>query len=307
MSVSVIICTLNRAHLLERMLHSLLHQSLRPDCFEILVVDDGSQDETPSVCHRFRQKLPDFKYIPIQQNLGLAHARNVGTQEALGEKVLFTDDDCIAEKRWVERLSLALDREPIVAGAVASPTTNCIKLCHNIAQFHSFMPGRKRKTLQFIAGANMGFRRSVLDELGGFTASFRIAQDMELILRARLKGYGVHFVPDAVVMHDPSRTRFKDIAHHISEHARTTILLRKQYHVLLNTPFVLRSSPLLLLFAPLIALKVTWDIYSHNLSLARRFWTMPLVYALKLAWCWGAVQGLQRQEKAGQKGENPFL
>jgi GT2 family glycosyltransferase len=157
------------------------------------------------------------------------------------------------------------------------------------------MSGRKAGPVEFIAGSNMGFRKSVLKELNGSQEGRRCAEDMELILRARLKGYRIYFVPDAVVTHDHDRTTLAKILKYSLEHASVTILLRNQYCSLLRTPFVLRSPALILMAAPVIALKVTAGIYMSNLHLAKYFWTAPMVFALKLAWCWGAACGLRRQ------------
>ena len=296
-AISVIICTYNRGYFLKRVVLSLARQTLKPDQFEIIVVDDGSQDDTPFVCDTLRGKLSNLKYISTGANHGLAHARNLGIQAASGKYILFTDDDCIPATDWVERLSIALESNPIVAGTVASPVNDYVKLCHNISVFHAFMPGRKPGLVQFIAGANMGFWRSVIEELSGFQEDLRTAQDMEFILRARLEGFKIYFVPGAIVTHDPERLSVADIFRYSSEHASVTILLRIRYNSLLKSPFILRSSLFTLLVAPIIALKVTFEIYLRNFRLAKFFWTAPLVYMLKLAWCWGAAEGLRRQNR----------
>ncbi|MDV2502789.1 MAG: glycosyltransferase family 2 protein [bacterium] len=290
---SVIICTYNRAHLLKRVLRSLTKQSLPLNRFEVIVVDDGSQDDTAKLCDVMSRELPNFKYISLGTNSGKANACNAGIEKATGNHILFTDDDCIAANNWVERMNDALEQEAIVAGAIASPTGSYLKLCHNIAELHHFMPGQKEGQREFIAGANMGFRRSVLEELRGFGEGTDPVDDMELILRARTKGYGIYYVPDALVTHDPERTTLSSIFGYSAEHASRTILLRNEYRALLRTPFVLRSPALLLAAAPAIALKVTWGIYLRNPRIAKLFWTAPMVYALKLAWCWGAARSLR--------------
>jgi GT2 family glycosyltransferase len=295
MFVSVIIRTYNRAHFLERVLSSLANQTLSTEQYEVIVVDDGSKDSTREVCNKMRLKLPDIRYVSSGTNIGLGSITNLGVRSARGDYILFVDDDCIAKKDWVECLSKPLKHENIVVGSVVSPVTNYIKLCHNIAEFHSFMPGRRAGPVEFIVGANMGFRRSVFDELNGTQENRRCAEDMELILRARLKGYRIYFVPDAVVTHDHNRTTLTEIFRYSSNHASVTILLRNQYRSLLHTPFVLSSSILILMAAPVIALKVTTGIYLSNLYLLKRFWTAPTVFALKLAWCWGAAMGLRNR------------
>jgi GT2 family glycosyltransferase len=270
-----------------------VRQSIGADQFEIVAVDDGSRDNTAEVCDEMRAELPNLKYISTGSNKGLANARNIGIAASTGDYLLFTDDDCIASENWVECLRDALGAEKIVAGAVESTTTDFMKLCHNIAQFHAYMPGQKAGVKEMIAGANMAFRRSVIKELEGFQADIPCADDTELALRARAKGYRVAFAPCATVTHDPERTTLKDIVKYAASHASTTIHFRNHYRTLLKTPFVLQSPVLLLMAAPVIALKVTAGIYLQNPHLARLFWTAPMVYVLKLAWCWGAARGLR--------------
>lgn len=267
------------------------------------MVDDGSRDETAEVCDIMRSELPNLRYVSTGSNVGVARARNIGVKVSSGNYILFTDDDCIAAKNWIEGLSAALDREPIAAGALVSPVSNYFKLCHNIAEFHAVMKGKKAGPVDFLAGANMGFRRSVLKELGGFNVRSKFAEDMELVLRARMKGYRVFFVPEAVVMHDPDRSTFTSIVKYSANHASETILLRNKYRSILKTPMVLRSPSLILATAPLMALNVTASIYLRNLGLIKYFPTLPMVFALKLAWCWGASRGLRNQKNLSFKEE----
>jgi len=297
MFTSVIICTYNRAHFLKRTLRSLADQTVGAERFEVLIVDDGSEDETANVCKKMSKEVSNLRYVATGKNIGLGSAGNLGISSARGDFVLFTDDDCIAQRDWVERMGAALAQEPVVAGAITSPVSDYVRLCHNIAHFHPFMPGRKAGPVDFIAGANMGFHRSVLEKLQGFEKGRRLASDTEFALRGRQSGYRIYFTPDAIVTHCPERTTLALIFRYASQHAFHTILLRDQYRSLLGTPSVLRSSALTLLASPLIALKVTLSIYLGNSNLAKTFWTAPLVYGLKLAWCWGAARGLRAQKK----------
>ena len=297
LQTSVIICTYNRAPLLKRTLESLARQTISPDRYELIVVDDGSQDDTAGVCDMARNKMPDLKYIYTGENYGSARSRNLGIQKASGYYILFTDDDCIPEEDWIEKMIDALRHEPIVAGAVKSAYYNYYKLCHNIAEFHAVMPGEKRDYIEFIAGANMGFQRPVLEEFQGFQEDNRYAEDMEFILRARQKGYHPFFARNAVVIHDHDRDTITSIFKYSALHASKTIILRNKYLSVLKTPFVLRSPLLVILSAPLIAFRVTASIYLNNPEFVRYLTTIPMVYALKLAWCWGAARGLWQKRK----------
>jgi len=293
--VSVIICTYNRARSLERTLDALAAQTYPPDRFEVMVIDDGSADETKQICERIKSRRGNFSYLRLEKNSGLSTARNIGVRKARGERLLFTDDDCIPANSWVEKLSTALAKgKPVVTGTIETPPKPYIKLCHNISAFYGSMGFQKADSRKFLVGANMGFARHILDELGGFQPNREIGEDTEIMLRAWKAGYTVNFVADAVVMHDPDRITLGSIMRYSAQHGAASVRLRNQHKDLLRTPFILRYPPLVLLAAPFIALKVTSSIYLRNRKLARLWWTMPTVYATKLAWCWGAAQGLRR-------------
>jgi GT2 family glycosyltransferase len=292
-SVSVVICTHNRAGRLERALRALGAQRRPAGGFEIVVVDDGSSDETPQVCRRLAARMPDLRYVSTGENLGLSPARNRGVAAARGDLILFVDDDCIPAPDWVLRMTESLRRRPVVAGAVATPSGGFAKLCHNVAQFYGFMPCQRAGPVALIAGANMGFRREVLEDVGGFRDSRGYAEDIEFILRARARGYAPYFDPRAIVTHDPDRSTLRGIFAYSASHAASTVHLRNTYRDVLHTPGLLRSPVLLLAAAPAIALAVTLRIYLSSPWLARCFWTAPIVYGLKFAWCVGAAQGLR--------------
>ncbi len=297
---SVIVCTYNRARLLKRLLESLLCQTAPVDTFEIIVVDDGSGDDTAGVCREMMERMPNMRYLPLESNSGLGAAGNHGAAAARGQYLLFTDDDCIPDPGWIEKMCAVLRDSPIAAGTMVSPRSNYFKLCHNIAQFYPFMPGQKAAKLDFIAGANMGIQAGIVDEIGGFNPG-TIIPDMEYILRARQKGFTITYAAEAVVTHDPQRVTLGSVLAYAAAHAAETILLRHRFRELLRTPLVLFSPVLILLAAPVIAFKTTAGIYLGNRELLRCFHTIPMVYLIKLAWCWGAARGLRYWKRKRKK------
>lgn len=296
MQASVIVCTYNRSWLLARTLLALADQTVGLERFEVVVVNDGSTDDTETLCMRIGERLPNLRYVDNKRNAGICQAMEKGIRAAKGACLLFTDDDCIPNCDWVERMCAALERETIVAGMIVSPVSNFFKLCHNIAEFHPFLPGHKPGPAAFIAGANMGVQRAVIEDLGGFSKSNQLAPDMEMILRARARGYRITRATDSFVLHDPNRTSPQAIFLYAARHAEETIVLRNRYSRVLHTPFVLRLAVLILLSAPAIALWTTLGIYIRNPITAKYWKTIPVVGALKLAWCWGAARGLIRLE-----------
>jgi glycosyltransferase involved in cell wall biosynthesis len=291
--IDVIICTYNRAECLPRLLDALGKQTAPHSSFEILVVDDGSTDGTENLCRDFAQIMPNLRYERARRNQGLARSRNLGIAVSRAPLLAFIDDDCIPARDWVERMIAALDKHLIVAGAIESPTEDFWKLCHNIAQFHPFLSSRRARKSRFIAGANMGFHRRVLESIGGFEPERMMAEDMECILRAGRAGIDVAFRPEAVVRHDPPRTGLREILHYAAKHARTTVHLRRHYRTELGIPSLVLSPAFLLFFSPVIAILTTCKIFFTDPILLRRHpETFPVVCALKLAWCVGACQGL---------------
>jgi len=283
MLISVIISTYNRSHILRRTLTSFARQTVSTDRFEVIVVDDGSRDDTGQMCRKMQRTLTNLKYVVLRENAGAARARNRGIEAAAGEYILFTDDDCIPDPCRIEVMKDCLEGQSVVAGAIASPLRRYLPLSHNISQVHRFMPGHRAGRIRFVSTANLGVRRDVLRKVGTFRADLRIAQDTEWSFRLQDEGFSIYFAPEAIVSHIPDETTLRAAFSHSTEHAAVTIHLRNRYREILHTPFILRSPAAILLCAPFIALKVTAGIYLCNPKLSRAFWTAPLVYCLKLA------------------------
>lgn len=292
---SVIVCTRNRVVRLRRLLESLTRQTLPVSLFEVIVVDDASSDDSAAAWCAFKGGLPGLKCLRLESHSGLAVAANHGVAAASGSLLLFTDDDCIPDERWTDAMSTALQQSEIVAGAIASPQGNRFTMVHNIAQFHPFLAGRAARKVDFIAGANMGFRRTIWEDVGPFRPGFPLP-DMEWVLRAREKGYEIDFAPTAKVTHDPPRSDWRSIVAYSTAHASYSIGLRLKHRDLLGTPLVLRNRRLLLTAAPLIALLTTARIFLANRELWRFLYLAPHLFRLKLAWCSGAVRGLRQIE-----------
>jgi len=101
--VSVVICTLDRPHYLRLATQSVVSQALARDRYELLIVDNGSTDETERMIRTEFGSVPNLRYIrePI---LGLSRARNTGWTQASGEFVAYLDDDAVAVPYWLEKI-----------------------------------------------------------------------------------------------------------------------------------------------------------------------------------------------------------
>jgi glucosyl-dolichyl phosphate glucuronosyltransferase len=118
--ISAVVATYNRAAYLRKALQSLADQTLSQDRYEIVVVDNGSQDETRQVCAEFHDMLNlRYLYEPVS---GVSRARNTGCRSARGDYVAFMDDDCVATPGWLTAiLGVFTDCQPkpgIVGGPI---------------------------------------------------------------------------------------------------------------------------------------------------------------------------------------------
>ena len=119
LTASVVVVTKDRPELLATLLRSLAGQSLMPD--EVLVVDNNSTKSYDAVFREFEKTLP--LRMVVEAAPGIPNARNRGIRETTGDIILFTDDDCAADPRWVEEMVKPFYRNPhigVVGGEIDS-------------------------------------------------------------------------------------------------------------------------------------------------------------------------------------------
>lgn len=174
--ITVVIPTYNRAQLVTRAINSVLAQSM-PD-FELIVVDDGSTDETADVLAALKD--PRLRVIH-QENRGVSAARNVGIDAAVGEMIVWLDSDDEAEPGWLE----FFERSRKAAAGLASCAALMIRT-HDGVQVvrtpESGGPVFGHLTARFLAGA-MAVERKLLREVGGFKEGLKFGEHTELGVR----------------------------------------------------------------------------------------------------------------------------
>ncbi|MCE9530023.1 MAG: glycosyltransferase [Planctomycetes bacterium] len=196
--VSVVVCSYNGAHTLRECLQSL--EKLNYPNYEVILVDDGSTDETQQIAAEFPRV-----HTTVQENRGLSVARNVGAMAATGDIVAYTDSDCVADPDWLGYLISAMRRQNVAAigGPNIPPPSDSWT-----AQCVAASPGGPSHVLfsdqraEHVPGCNMAFRRDVLLNLGGFDPQFRQAgDDVDICWRLLEAGFEIGFAAGAVVWH----------------------------------------------------------------------------------------------------------
>lgn len=150
---------------------------------------------------------PRLRFLRHPENRGPAAARNSGVAEARFDVVLFTDDDVVVDRRWIDRLGRYLrDAPPKVGGvggrvrALGDDVFSRYFEYHHILDPFRMDDGR----VLYVVTANCGYRRSVLLEVGGFDQDIKApgGEDPGLAFKVAGAGYALHVVEDAVVHHD---------------------------------------------------------------------------------------------------------
>ena len=104
LDISVVVPTRNRAQSLRKLLITLEKQTLSQNNYEILVIDNGSIDETGQLCAEYKTKFCNFQYL-YNENPGLHVGRNMGYLQSKSEIIVFADDDIEVEPTWLEAIS----------------------------------------------------------------------------------------------------------------------------------------------------------------------------------------------------------
>ncbi len=259
-SVSIIIPTHNRSRNLSRALASLADLDYPSDRFEVVVVDDGSSDDTSRVVLRHWNKaLYRLRYFRLNHR-GITAARNVGWQGSRGIICIFTDDDCTFPKDWLSRILPLFSFASV--GAVGGPDkgppgqgpfARCVDYAMN-----SFWGtgGVRRKAGTRIAryyprGCNIAVPRYVLLLTGGFDATLAAGEEIELGCRIRKWGFDLCYAPDAFVWHNRRET-FSAYARQILTRGQTRAELIWRHRELWEPAYLLPA--LALLVSPLVLL-----------------------------------------------------
>jgi len=202
--ISVIIPAKDAARTLDACLRGVLHQEGLAQPYEVIVVDDGSRDDTASIAaaHGVR--------VHRQPNAGPAAARNAGAQIAKGAFLAFTDADCEPTQGWLAALAAVFDDPDIVAAKGVYQTRQKAPVARFVQQEYALKYDRLAhlKQIDFVDTYSAMYRKDVFLQNGGFDATFTgaTAEDADLSFRLARKGYKMVFAPGAQVYHQHNET-----------------------------------------------------------------------------------------------------
>ena len=206
---TVIVPTYNRRDEINELVLSLAEQVINKDDFEIIIVDDGSTDDTETLVNSFLSNTDlNIRFLK-QDHKGPGEARNLGMANALGEYHLFIDSDCIADMQWLQAYKEALKNvHPAGFGGPDkvlpnfSPIQKAIDYSMTSFITTGGIRGHSKKKISkyYPRSFNMGVRADVVKKIGGMN-KLRHGQDIEFSHRIIQTGEPVIKVADAVVYH----------------------------------------------------------------------------------------------------------
>lgn len=196
---SVIVPAFNAELTLPACLKALREQSVPQSDYEVIVVDDGSSDDTSKIAKQYNVKCI------YQTNRGPAAARNRGVSEAEGEIVLFTDADCIPDRNWIYEMALPFEDSKVM-GVKGAYKTRQTQLAARFAQAEfedRYDLLQQHASIDMIDTYSAAFRKDIFEKMDGFDEGFPVAnnEDTEFSYRLAAAGYKMVFNPRAFVYH----------------------------------------------------------------------------------------------------------
>jgi lipopolysaccharide/colanic/teichoic acid biosynthesis glycosyltransferase/glycosyltransferase involved in cell wall biosynthesis len=196
-AASVIVPAYNAAGTIEGCICALKSQTVAPENYEIIVVDDGSTDNTAELAETAGARV-------VRQTRGRpAAARNRGIDAANAQIVCFTDADCFPMPDWLEALLVPF-ADADVAGCKGIYATEQSSLTARFVQLEyedKYDLLRGQSQIDFIDTYSAAYRRDILTANGSFDETFPYLEDQELSFRLASRGYNLVFQPDAIVKH----------------------------------------------------------------------------------------------------------
>jgi glycosyltransferase involved in cell wall biosynthesis len=225
--VSIVIPTYNRADLLKHTIDSILAQTYQD--FEIIVVDNASTDDTPALIAAYQERDARVQYIRKPVNTGLANSYNMGRRHAKGTYLAWVDSDDLMTPDRLERQVGCLISNPDLDAVFSrfiemdydgnllrkSPVLPAMLTLENVVRGCAYWIG------------TMLVRLKSLEAVGEFNESFRIAIDIDFILRMALCGLKIATIPSLLVHQ----------RRHIGNHTRKTALIEQDFQITYDNLF----------------------------------------------------------------------
>lgn len=221
--ISVVVPVYNGGRTIRATIEHLLRQSLQAD--EIIVVDDGSTDETAAILGSFGNRIK----VLSKTNGGPASARNAGVRASVGTLIAFTDSDCFPDENWLREMVKGFHSLTIggVGGIVCGVADGLIG---EYIDFHGWMNPHRASdgSVLYLVTANACFRSEVLVRASLFDERFHNAGGEDTELSIRLRNFGCEFaLVDSAIVRHRHRQNIRDYLKNIANHGEAQFILER--------------------------------------------------------------------------------
>ena len=225
--VSIVICTYNRVNLLKLCIESIANLNTGEYNFEVLTIDNNSQDTTEEFCNAVQKLYPalHFRYIKEMQQ-GIAFARTRGAREAAGEIIAYIDDDCLAAPDWLNEIISFYDKNPetMSTGGRIIPKY-LVPVAGWFGKYFWGLVGNydlgksvfQMRGVRYPSGANMHFRKKAFEKYGYFDGnlgrsgkSLMAGEEKAMYLKLLKGNEKVYYLPTVVVYHHVEGNKFDE-------------------------------------------------------------------------------------------------
>lgn len=197
-ALSVVVPARNVADTLRIQLDALAAQEWEHP-WEVVVVDNRSTDETPSIVREYAERDARFRLVEAHGGSGVSYVRNRGIEAARAPAFAICDGDDIVGPRWVAAMGDALATHDVVTGPMDVDTLNPAWLASTRGRFPVDGPRVYLGLFPVAPGGNVGMRKAAWEQVGRYDEAFSGPEDADLSLRLWQAGIAVGFAPDAVL------------------------------------------------------------------------------------------------------------
>lgn len=181
-SLSVIIPIFNGVNFIHDAVASVLSQSFLPPAFEILLIDDGSSDNSFAACRKLESKCSHIKFIPLMNNCGVARARNLGVEHSIYEHLAFLDQDDLWAPEKLAIQAQAIEEHPDIDYLLSLQSFSLLGLISYPKWFKDKWTEGPQKGYVF---GSMLIQKSIFTEVGFLNEAYRYGDDMDWFVRAQ--------------------------------------------------------------------------------------------------------------------------
>jgi glycosyltransferase involved in cell wall biosynthesis len=201
MKITVIVPCYNAASTIGNELQALANQQYN-GAWEVIVVDNGSRDQSIAVAESFRKVLPNLRIIHATERRGVAYVRNAAARAATGDALIFCDADDEVAPGFLAAMSEALQHHDCVACRFDGTKLNKSWIARGragcVAQQDGLQRGYLHPTLPYAGGGGLGVKKSVHESVGGFDESLLRQADSDYCFRVQLAGVPLYFAREAL-------------------------------------------------------------------------------------------------------------